>query len=373
MLLYVKRKSQHDADEKMLLRLCGKHEVLHSNKTDELRKRIFISEKSKLPQTKKRSIKHIIFDLNYMLEPNDNDFLSMLGQLVHERPDVRVSFYYLLDNEYLLSNAIEQIYIIGYTHFIKAENTGDYLKKLNTFLVDMNGFGEEARRGGCVSIGVLGGCRRIGTTIQAMQIVMFLQKTGYRVGLIQWQPAPELQSYVDIVPGAKYLNESEFVVAGYRFYGQRDLKTALNDNDYLVFDFGSIDRIDSECLDLFQNKDVRVAVLGAKISEVQHMPDIFGLDRQDDMKYIYSFILPGDMESVKEQMQERKNDTFFAEYTPDYFTYGGQDALYSKMLNVQVPQQPVQKRITEKAMQQLGNMGDVLWKSCRKDNKSTSG
>lgn len=374
MLLYIKKKSQHDADEKMLRRLGGKHEVLYSNKTEDLRKRIFISEKSKLPQTKKRAIEHIVFDLNYMLEPNDGNFLAMLGQLKNERPDVQVTFFYLLDYEYLLSNAVEQILIMGYTQFLKAENDSDFLKKLNAFLVDITGFSNDGKRGRCITVGVLGGCRRIGTTIQSMQILMFLQQTGFRVGLIQWHNEPELQGYVDIVPGSKFLTESEFVVAGYRFYGQQDLKTALNDNDFLIFDFGNIEKIDERSIALFQEKDIRIAVLGAKISEVRNFSAMFGLDTNRDMKYIYSFILPADRGSVKSQMGDRRNDTYFAEYTPDYFTFGGQDDMYSKMLNVQVPQQPAQRKLIEKAKGHFGNIGSKqIWTSSRNDSKSTLG
>ena len=360
MLLFIKRKEQSDADEKMLLRLKVKHEILHSNRIDDIAKRVFVLDKNKIPKLQK-PVEHIVFDLNYMLEPGDSYFLSLLVRLRNEAPGVGVTFFYFSDDEYLVNRSIESIKQIGFTRFLIADDPGDFLKKFNAFIITNAWQSEDRGYSGCISIGVLGGCERIGTTTQSLQMMMFLQKAGLRVGLIQWQSTDEISSYVEIVKGAKNLTPSEYVINGLHFYGPEDLKTALNDNDYLVFDFGNVATIGQEAMDLFLEKDIRVSVLGVKSKEVRHFSEVFALDKKGDMKYIYSFILNTDREEVKNQMGARKADTYFSEYAPDYLTYCGDNAMYSKILGVVVPQKPPQQKVADVVKTKIDNIGSGLW------------
>lgn len=368
MLLFVRGKAHPGADEKMLLRLGVGYEFLHSNKVDELERRVLIPEKGRKAQKEKKKIKHIMFDLNYMLEHEDTGFIALLERIKKERPNIWVTFYYYADDEYLISRSAERIREIGYTHFIVAADSGDYLKQLNTFIISNGLKPSEASASGCISIGVLGGCRRMGTTTQAVQMMMFLQKTGYRAGLIQWHSTPDLQSYVDAIQGAKRLNESEFVIKGLRFYGKRDVKTALTENDYLIFDFGNIEAIEQDCIDLFIEQDKQITVLGVKNSETHHITEILGLDRKGDFKYVYSFVLKAERNRVTSQAGERKKTTHFADYTPDYFTYSGNDAMYAKILAIEIPQKPPQKKIADIARTQLLKIRSGLWNKKTRKN-----
>lgn len=352
MLLFVRDKVDTSADEKMLQRLKVRHEFLHSNRIDAIGKRLFFSEKQKkLPFNKGKLVSHLIFDVNYMFEQNDTDFFSLLERIRENAPEISVVLYYYTKDEYLLSRNIEALRQLGYADIVAVDDINDFLKKLN-LLVVTDELAQlvppiQFRNAGCVSVGVLGGCQRIGTTTQAMQLQMFLQNSGYRVGLIQWVPRPDLKSYVEVVTNAKLLSPSEFVINGLRFYGKEDLKVAINDNDFLLFDFGAIGLLEEAELDFFRQMDIKIAVLGVKHSEVAHFADVFELDGGGELRYIYSFIAPPDREDVKRQMEERSKDTYFADYTPDYFQYSENDTMYSKMLGVTLLQKPPNKKTTK--------------------------
>lgn len=348
MLLFVRDKKGTGADEKMLLRLDVRHEFLHSNKTDVIEKRIFMTEKQKkLPYNKRKAVSHIIFDVNFMFEQNDTDFFSLLERIKNEEPDIEVTLYYYSRDEYLLSRNIEVLQKQGYNGVFVADDENDFLKKLNSLITDseMSVQSTYESKQGCVGVGVLGGCPRIGTTTQAMQLLMFLQNSGYRVGLIQWEQEPDINVYVDIIDHSRRYNHSEFVINGLHFYGKEDLKLAINDNDFLIFDFGSISVLDEANRDFFLEQDIKIAVLGVKSKEIAFLPQVFDLDKGEGERYIYSFTAPEDREGVKGQMDSRSKDTYFADYTPDYFVYSNNDTMYSKILGIALLQKTPQSKL----------------------------
>lgn len=353
MLLFVRDKVESSSDEKMLQRLKVRYELLHSNRIDAIGKRIFFTEKQKkMPFNKGKIVTHLIFDINYMFEPNDTEFFSLLEQIKDREPDISVVLYYFTKDEYLLSRNIEALRKIGYDGIVAVDDINDFLKKLNSLIMtdnlDLMSPNNQTNNPNCVRVGILGGCRRIGTTTQAMQLLMFLQNSGYRVGLIQWVENPDLNGYVDVVKNAKRLNQSEFVINGLRFYGIEDLKIAINDNDFLLFDFGGIEIPGKSDTGFFRDMDIKIAVLGVKNSEVTNFSSVFELDQGGDMRYIYSFIAQTDREDVKGQMGQRSKDTYFADYTPDYFLYSENDTMYSKILGVTLLQKPLNKKTAKR-------------------------
>ena len=101
-----------------------------------------------------------------------------------------------------------------------------------------------------ITIGFAGSQNRIGTTTQALQMLQYLQLMGKKVCYIE-----------------------------------------MNDSMYV---------------------EIRVIVAGAKPNEMFETTDCLREKSFFDVKYIFSFIPKEDRESIKEMMEEKKDNTFFA-------------------------------------------------------------
>ena len=88
------------------------------------------------------------------------------------------------------------------------------------------------------------------------------------------------------------------------------LQISRADYDYIIKDYGNV-RENFNKLS-FLESDIRIIVAGAKPNEMFETTDCIREKSFFDVKYIFSFIPKEDRESIKEMMEDKKDNTFFA-------------------------------------------------------------
>lgn len=178
------------------------------------------------------------------------------------------------------------------------------------------------------TIAVAGAGTRIGTTTQALQMLLYLKTQNKAVALIEMHPQPCLSSYVSVYPDAEQFKD-HCNINGNRLYHSADsLQHIQQQYEYLVLDFGNFQSCN---LSLFQQSTYKVICCGIKPWETEQINHTFR-DNDGSFRYIFSFVPPADWKDIQAQMQEFSNNTFFAPYSPDMFHYNGCDDLYSNLL-----------------------------------------
>ena len=178
------------------------------------------------------------------------------------------------------------------------------------------------------TIAIAGTGPRIGTTTQAMQLMMFLEANGYSAALIESNDEPIISEF--ITEDTVLIDSDHYIFNNLNFYRNRNaILKAKTEFQYLILDYGDFSKIPEKTA--FLDKDLNIICTGAKPSETKHLAPVFDLN-DDSLTYIFSFIAKNEERDIKEQMVDSK--LFFAPYTPDYFSYSGQDELYMEILSV---------------------------------------
>ena len=177
-------------------------------------------------------------------------------------------------------------------------------------------------------IAVAGAGNRIGTTTQALQILLHLKLQNKAVALIEMHNHPCLAAYADVYSDAE-LHKDFCTVNGNRLYFSPDcLPTIQKEYEYLILDFGNFQECSHE---LFLQSDIKIICCGIKPWETAAINYTF---RENDgsFQYLFSFVPPADETDITKQMEEFSQHTFFASYSPDMFQYNGCDDMYCKLL-----------------------------------------
>lgn len=341
MLIFVTSKSEKGVFKKLFNRLEAEHHFIHSSTLEAIKKSIYAVD------TDGQSTIYIFFDLYFMFEQNDDDLFTLLQTLKNEKKHIFPLFYYYADSEPLLYRNVERLKNEGYEDIFAAETATSLAMSLNTFIIK-NGLHKKGKtsqrpaKTSCITIGVMGACSRIGTTTQALQMMMYLKSIDYNVGLIQTHK--DIETYVGRESHSKYLSDTEFSIDNLRFYSLKDEKTALNDNDFLLYDYGSYEKVSNEDVSAWLKKDVRVSVMGNKNNETAFIPRITNMDKSCEFTYIYSFVGERDKPTVLNSMGNKAGNTYFADYTPDYFAFGGNNEMYARILSIEVKQEETKAR-----------------------------
>lgn len=186
-----------------------------------------------------------------------------------------------------------------------------------------------------VTIAVTGSCSRIGTTTQALQLLLYLKSQGYRCAMIDMAGAEQLQQYADLMQDSIQIGPFEWQLQGIPILtNAKLLMQARNAYDYILCDYGPYQGIIEPVG--YWEKDIKIAVAGTKPWESAPLQQLFE-DEDGSLSYIFSFVPESDHAAVRQQMADSASKTFFAPFAPDYFTYCGQDDFYSKLISAPAP------------------------------------
>lgn len=201
-----------------------------------------------------------------------------------------------------------------------------------------------------ITIGLFGSIHRIGTTTQAIQMVKYLMLCGYSACYIQMSNSNFIQQHLnfyqdvihDELQGKITLFNTDF------FYKKEEIPNIYNMKyDYIVFDYGTFGDIDSSFLD----KDYRICVTGTKPNEINTTyPVITKFQSDKNLSYIFSFTPINIRQQILSYMEDRKDNTYFANISCDMFDYNGEnEQIYSKIINPNTKQQ-AKKSFIKKVM-----------------------
>lgn len=201
-----------------------------------------------------------------------------------------------------------------------------------------------------VTVAVAGASPRIGTTTQALQLLLFLRAKDYSCAYLDMCSSGKMEQLLDIYESCDRINGHEFTIQGQHIITNgKLLMQARSEYDYVICDYGPYQDILEPVS--FWEKDVKIMVAGTKPWESAQFPAVFE-DDDGSLRYIFSFVPSADETSVREQMAESADKTYFAPYAPDYFSYSGADELYSALVDCPGPS-PAQTK--EKGLRFLFN------------------
>ena len=198
-----------------------------------------------------------------------------------------------------------------------------------------------------VTIAVAGGGPRIGTTTQAMQLLLYLTAQKYRCAYVDMQQVDQMRQYLTVYEKCEQLGPHEYTIQGCHFLATgKLLMQARMEYDYLICDYGDYAQIIDTVS--FWEKDIKVLVAGVKPWESAQLGRAFE-DDDGTLHYIFSFVPKADEADVRNQMGESASNTQFAPYAPDFFSYCGEDEFYSQIVSCrQEKPQPKGKRFSFK-------------------------
>lgn len=192
-----------------------------------------------------------------------------------------------------------------------------------------------------VTVAVAGASPRIGTTTQALQLLLFLRAKDYSCAYLDMCSSGKMEQLLDIYESCDRINGHEFTIQGQHIITNgKLLMQARSEYDYVICDYGFYKDILEPVS--FWEKDIKVLVAGTKPWESAQLPAVFA-DDDGSLRYIFSFVPSADEISVREQMAESADKTYFAPYAPDFFSYSGADEIYSALVDCPGPS-PVQKK-----------------------------
>lgn len=178
------------------------------------------------------------------------------------------------------------------------------------------------------TIAVAGAGERIGTTTQALQMLLFLRAHNRKAALIEMHENPCLSSYAQVYSDA-VLEKDSCIINGSRLYfSKKALPTIQKEFDFLVLDYGAYRNCAVQEL---ADSDASIIVCGIKPWEAEEINYTFR-ENNEKYHYLFSFVPQNDQENVTAQMEEFSQRTFFAPYSPDMFQYNGNDELYKALL-----------------------------------------
>lgn len=170
------------------------------------------------------------------------------------------------------------------------------------------------------TIGIAGSLCRMGTTTQAIQIVKYLKLMGYQAGYIEMNRNEYIKVLTNLYCEAKKIN-NHVSYEDIELYEQEKLSAAYGqDYDYLVKDYGSITSETFESVS-FMEQNIKIIVCGAKPNEILSVERVLENPLFHDAGCIFSFVPKEDRAAIRGMMEERGQNTFFADYVPDPYVY----------------------------------------------------
>lgn len=183
-----------------------------------------------------------------------------------------------------------------------------------------------------ITISIAGAVGRIGATTQALQMALWLKAHDANVLVVDLTTSAHFEALGDMYnAAAPAISTDTITINGIPILlNGKLLFQVRNAYDYIICDYGVYAAIPERIG--FWEKDIKVLVAGIKPWESAALDTAFS-DDTGELRYIFSFVPEQDKAAVLEQMGDSAAQTFFAEYSPDYFSYSGNDDLYAALFS----------------------------------------
>lgn len=171
-------------------------------------------------------------------------------------------------------------------------------------------------------IHVAGAMPRIGTTTVAIQLILFLNRLGYKAAYVEMNAQDYIWGITAVYSGCvKDKLPGKITHGGVEFYAKERLPELISGGtnyDYIICDYGNLS---SKTFDIqeFADCSAMIIVTGVKPNEVFLTNMALENQMLSDAVYIFSFISKADQADILDMMQEKAAVTAFMPYAPDPF------------------------------------------------------
>lgn len=169
------------------------------------------------------------------------------------------------------------------------------------------------------NIALAGVCKHIGTTTQALQLLLYLKSKGKSVCYVEMNTSKFIYNMQRLYEGVSY--DKRFFCFKYKdikFYKKEfyyKLKEAAF--DYIIKDYGVYEEESFEKYS-FLEQDIKIIVAGIKPNEIFALEKILK-DRDYSFKYILNFVPKYEETAIEELFLEEKKKVFFSPLIIDMF------------------------------------------------------
>lgn len=196
-------------------------------------------------------------------------------------------------------------------------------------------------------IGVAGAIARMGTTTQALQLIKFLQYSGYKAAYFEMNTHRFVESLLEAYEDANV--EDEIGRVSYMkvdmYYRADRLQEVLKQGyDYLVFDYGVYSENGFNKIS-FLEKELQIFVVGSKPGgEFESTYDVLKNNFYNHVQYVFNFVAKSEQKDVLELMEEKASVAYFAEDAKDPFAFSGDGSFWKDMLQVEQKDEKTRKK-----------------------------
>lgn len=181
------------------------------------------------------------------------------------------------------------------------------------------------------TVGIVGSQSRIGTTTQALQLVLCLQELEYDAAYVEMGSRDYLKKLNGLYENVHEESNGMVLCKEIPMFTSSHIVAANRKGyDFLIKDYGSICDSGFEKIS-FLEQDIKIIVGGIKANEIEFVEAAMEEACYSDVYYIFSFVSKEEQQDIKALMGDRKQYTYFSMYTPDPFTYKENEA-YSYLL-----------------------------------------
>lgn len=171
-------------------------------------------------------------------------------------------------------------------------------------------------------IHIAGTMPRIGTTTVAMQLILFLNRLGYKAAYVEMNPQDYIWGVTALYVGCvKDKLPGKVTYNSIGLYSKERLPELISGGthyDYIICDCGNISAKNFDAKE-FADCSAMIIVAGVKPNEVFQTNQVLKNQMFSDAIYIFSFINKADEADVLEMMQDKAAVTAFMPYAPDPF------------------------------------------------------
>lgn len=178
---------------------------------------------------------------------------------------------------------------------------------------------EERIAGSYKLVGFCGSMQRIGTTTQSMQVIKYLMLKGYKACYVEMNDSgyvESLYSHYNVEEHDEELGDVLFMKV-HHFYRQDKISEILKlGYDYYIYDYGVYSHQNFNKTS-FLEKDIRIACVGSKASEMLYTKKLICSNFYSDIYYLFIHTPDSDKKDLQESMEDKKENTYFPGYSPE--------------------------------------------------------
>ena len=192
-----------------------------------------------------------------------------------------------------------------------------------------------------VSIGIAGTERHIGVTTQCLLIAQFFNSLGMKACYICGKD--EIENLEVDQKRAVRKTDNLLVYVGIDLYSKNSSIEAMNYGyDFYIYDIGVLNDTN---MDNFTSKDIKILVGGLKYWEMpKTIPLLTKFENSKELHHIFNFCTS----DIKKEWKDYYNNTYFAEYTPDPFSFDVNTDIYHNIFKDYIAEKSSKLVVVEK-------------------------